>query len=347
MDNNFNQNGQFGGWAYTPNGAYNENFYKLAEKEYQKQQLKRIGSRCGLAVILYVAISYGLSFLIVFTSWVFPSISRVYDDVTASLAFDIILTVLSIGIPFLVVHRSLKKEKLIEELPFGTTYNGEAAKYLVMTFLPIMVFSAVGINYLSAFFQDLVGIEFESTVSDMKMSGVGGTLLGTLAIAVVPAIIEETAIRGIVMQSLRKYGDIFAIIASSLLFACMHGNMVQIPYTIIGGILLGYLSIATGSLWPSIVLHFINNFYSVIIMSVNDNFSENASVVVTLIMFIAFIVSGIIGAMNLKKIKYEVKLQKDKTELTVLEKVSAFVVNGQMIVGIVLLGIITLSNINF
>ncbi len=347
MDNNFNQNGQFGGWAYTPNGAYNENFYKLAEKEYQKQQLRRIGSRCGLAVILYVAISYGLSFLIVFTSWVFPSINRVYDDVTASLAFDIILTVLSIGIPFLVVHRSLKKEKLIKELPFGTTYNGEAAKYLVMTFLPIMVFSAVGINYLSAFFQGLVGIEFESTVSDMKMSGVGGTLLGTLAIAVVPAIIEETAIRGIVMQSLRKYGDIFAIIASSLLFACMHGNMVQIPYTIIGGILLGYLTIATGSLWPSIVLHFINNFYSVIIMSVNDNFSENASVVVTLIMFIAFIVSGIIGAMNLKKIKYEVKLQKDKTELTVLEKVSSFVVNGQMIVGIVLLGIITLSNINF
>ncbi len=347
MDNNFNQNGQFGGWSYTPNGAYNENFYKLAEKEHQKQQLKKIGSRCGLAIILYVAISYGLSFLILFTSWVFPSISKVYDDVIASLAFDIILTVLSIGIPFLVVCRFLKKEKFIKELPFGTTYNGEAAKYLVMIFLPIMVFSAVGINYISAFFQNLAGIEFESTVSNMKMDGIGGTILGALAIALVPAIIEETAIRGIVMQPLRKYGDVFAIVASSLLFACMHGNMVQIPYTIIGGILLGYLSIATGSLWPSIVLHFINNFYSVIIMSANDNLGENASVIATFIMFVAFIASGVVGAINFKKLRYEIRMEKGKTELTVLEKVSAFAVNGPMIVGVVLLGIITLSNINF
>ncbi len=347
MENNFNQNGQFGGWANTPNGAYNENFYKFAEKEQQKQQIKKIGSKCGLAVILYVAISYGISFLIVFTSWVFPSISKVYNDVVASLAFDIILTCISIGIPFLYVYLSLKKEKLLDVLPFGTTYNKEAAIYLVMMLLPVMVFSAIGINYISSFFQGMVGVEFESSVSEMKLNGIWGTLLGTVAIALVPAIIEETAIRGIVMQPLRKFGDKFAIVASALLFACMHGNMVQIPYTIIGGILLGYLAIATGSLWPSVILHFINNFYSVIVMSASDNFSENFATIITLMMFAIFIVVGIVGVLNYSKLKYKTSLTNDSTYLNVKEKITAFVVNGPMIVGLILLGFITLSNINF
>ncbi len=351
MENNFNQNGQFGGWVppQSNDGTqfYNEQYLKYAEKIKQKEHLKRIGSKCGLAVILYVAISYGLSFLIIFTSWIFPSISKVYNDTVTSLAFDVILTLLSIGIPFLFIHFSLRKEKLSDVLPYGTTHNKEASIYLVMMFVPIMIFSAIGINYVSAYFQEVLGIEFTSSVSDMSLEGVSGTLLGTLSVAIVPAIVEETAIRGIIMQPLRKYGDKFAIILSSVVFACMHGNMVQIPYTIVGGLLLGYLAIATGSLWPSVILHFINNFYSVIVVSASDNLGENASVVVTLIMFIGFVTIGVIGLMKFTKLKYKTTLSKGECDLTLKEKLTAFVVNGPTIVSIILLILITFSNINF
>ncbi len=351
MDNNFNQNGQFGGWERPDfsGGAqtYNDFYLKYAEKSAQKNELKKVGKRCGLAVIMYLAISYGLSLVIIITSWIFPSISKVYEDVVPSLAFDIILSLLSIGVPFFIVQFLLKKDKLVETMPFGTTYNREAATSLVMICLPIMVFSAVGINSISSFFQELLGIEFTSTVSDMSLKGVGGTLFGTLSIAVVPAIIEEMAIRGIVMQSLRKYGDAFAIVVSAMFFACMHGNMVQIPYTIIGGLLLGYLAIATGSLWPSIILHFLNNFYSVIIVSASDNFSDNASVAVALVMFVIFIVVGLLGAIKYSKLKYKVSFSKSAVALTLKEKLSAFLGNGPMITAIIFLGIITLSNIKF
>jgi membrane protease YdiL (CAAX protease family) len=145
---------------------------------------------------------------------------------------------------------------------------------------------------------------------------------------------------------LRKYGDKFAIIASAVLFACMHGNMVQIPYTVVGGMLLGYLAVATGSLWPSVILHFVNNLYSVVIIAVNDNFGENASTVVTVLMLIAFVVIGVMGIVRFIKLKYKVTLTEEKT-LTIGAKISAFTKNGPTIVAIVLLIAITISNIKF
>ena len=196
-------------------------------------------------------------------------------------------------------------------------------------------------------FQEILGLEFISSVNEITLNGGKETILGVLSIAVVPAIIEETIIRGIVMQPLRKYGDKYAIIASALLFAVLHGNMVQIPYTVIGGMLLGYLAVATGSLWPSIVLHFINNLYSVIALSVNDNFGEKQSAVVTAIMLITFAVVGIIGIIKFMKLKYKVTLSTGNSVLTVGEKVIATLKNGPAIVALVLLALVTISNINF
>ncbi len=351
MNNGFNQNGQFGGWASSPYGSgaemYNEQYLKYVQKEKEKDTLKKISSRSFFMVILYVLISYALSFAVLFISWVFPSISKIYNETLPSLAFDIIITFLAIGVPFFILHRIFKKEKISNDLPFGTTYNRDVAKYLVMVFLPLMVLSAIVINYVSAFFQQIFGIEFTSSVSEITLAGGKETLLGFLSIAVIPALIEETVIRGIVMQPLRKYGDKFAIIASSLLFAIMHGNMVQIPYTVIGGILLGSLAIITGSLWPSVILHFINNLYSVIALSVNDNFGETASLIATAIMLVTFAIVGAIGVVKLVKMKPHISLSNGSSILNASEKASAALKNGPAVVALVILVLVTLSNINF
>ena len=253
MNNNFNQMGQFGGWYDLE--RYNEQY---VQKEKEKKNIKTIGKCCGFAVISYIVISLVIGFI----SQKIPFISKMYDETPSLLILDIIITFLAIGVPFFLVHLVLKKKKISIELPFSKTKDKKAATYLVMMFLPVMVIGAIIINYISAFFQSLIGIEFTAPVNSINMVGVTETFIGFLAVAVVPAILEEITIRGIIMQPLRKYGDKFAIFTSALLFAYMHGNMVQIPYTIIGGLLLGYLAVVTGSLWPSIILHFINNLYS-------------------------------------------------------------------------------------
>lgn len=352
MNSNFNQNGQFGGWSSSsPYGheaeAYNDYIIRNNKKLEKKQELKKIGSKCGLAVILYVAISYGFSFLLMLISWVFPSVSKLYLETSATLAFDVVITFFSIMIPFFIIHLILKKDKTADILPFGTTYNREFATNLVMVFIPIMVLSALGINSISAIIQDFLGIEFTSAVGDIKLNGFKEIFLGVISVAVVPAIVEETVIRGIVMQPLRKFGDKFAIITSAVFFACMHGNMVQIPYTVVGGLLLGYLAVATGSLWPSIILHFVNNLYSVVVIATNDNLGENASVLAVVLMLIFFIAVGVIGLIRLIRMKYKVTLSENSNLLTMNEKISSFVKNGPMIVSIVMMTVITVSNIKF
>ncbi len=349
MNNNFNQMGQFGGWTPSPygygSGMYNEQYLRYLQKKQEIKNVKKIGMWCGLAVISYIVISYAISLMIVFISWIFPSISKIYNETMPSLAFDIAVTFLAIGVPFFLVHLILKKAKLSTDLPFGKAKDTKQATYLVMMFLPIMVVGAIAINYISAIFQSLIGIEFTAAVNEIKLVGTKETILGVISVAIVPALLEEIVIRGILLQPLRKYGDKFAIVTSALVFACMHGNMVQIPYTVIGGLLMGYLAVVTGSLWPSIILHFLNNFYSVIAITTSDNFGDVVSTATVLIMVVLFAIIGVIAAIKYSKMKYNTVLSEGDSILITKEKVIAFVVNPATIIAIIILIIVTLSNI--
>ncbi len=75
----------------------------------------------------------------------------------------------------------------------------------------------------------------------------------------VPALIEEFVNRGIILGSLRRFGDRFAIVVSSLIFALLHRNMSQIPNAFLLGLALGYFVVKTNSIWTGMVLHFVNN----------------------------------------------------------------------------------------
>ena len=156
MNNNFNQMGQFGGWTPSPygygSGMYNEQYLRYLRKKQETKEVRKIGVWCGLAVISYIVISVGISIIIEFISWIFPSISKVYNETMSALAFDIIATLLTIGLPFFLSHLMLKKGKISSELPFGKTKDAKQATYLIMMFLPIMVIGAIAINYISAFF---------------------------------------------------------------------------------------------------------------------------------------------------------------------------------------------------
>ena len=94
-------------------------------------------------------------------------------------------------------------------------------------------------------------------------SSLPSPLMYYLTVAIMPAFTEEFAFRGVIMGSLRKYSDGLALVVSAALFALMHGNFVQIPFTFCCGLVFGFLVIKTNSLLPSIIVHFLNNGLSV------------------------------------------------------------------------------------
>jgi membrane protease YdiL (CAAX protease family) len=87
-----------------------------------------------------------------------------------------------------------------------------------------------------------------------------------IAFSITPAFCEEFFFRGLLQRSLlTKRGPVFAIVVSSLAFGIFHtlsGSVAAfdrlIPTTVMG-LLLGYLTYKSNSIWPGVTLHAIHN----------------------------------------------------------------------------------------
>lgn len=130
-------------------------------------------------------------------------------------------------------------------------------------------------------------------------------LLNIFAVSIIPPLVEEFLFRGIVLGKLRFFGDAFAMFVSSALFAVMHGNIIQIPFAFIVGLVLAFVTIKTNSILPAMVVHFIVNFRSVMISILIDNkiISENMLNNIYLISLFVVFALGIISAATLSKKK--------------------------------------------
>ncbi len=85
-----------------------------------------------------------------------------------------------------------------------------------------------------------------------------------LLTAVLPGFCEEILHRGLVLNAGKKYANPrFCLLASSILFGLMHMNINQFFYATILGCLMGYASLASGSIYPSMIIHFMNNALSI------------------------------------------------------------------------------------
>lgn len=72
-------------------------------------------------------------------------------------------------------------------------------------------------------------------------------------------VLEELFYRKLIIDRLRRYGTVVAVVASGLLFGLAHGNLNQFFYTALLGILFGYLYLSTGNLRYPILLHMAVN----------------------------------------------------------------------------------------
>lgn len=87
-----------------------------------------------------------------------------------------------------------------------------------------------------------------------------GAFLAFAAVATLAApVVEELTFRGLGFALLEPYGKWTAILATGILFGLWHGLIVALPVLAAFGVLLGWLRWATGSVYPSIVLHAIFN----------------------------------------------------------------------------------------
>lgn len=90
-------------------------------------------------------------------------------------------------------------------------------------------------------------------------------LLNLLTTAVLPAFCEEFLHRGMLLSGFSKLSMKKNIMITGLLFGLLHLNIEQFFYATIIGVFLGFLVYGCNSIYPSIIVHFMNNATSVIL----------------------------------------------------------------------------------
>ncbi len=111
-------------------------------------------------------------------------------------------------------------------------------------------------------------VELQELMTELLSLGEspGGLLVLLLLIAVSPAICEELLFRGALVSGLRQWLRPWAVVVVvGLLFGLFHISIFRILPTALLGMLLTYFVLRSGSLYPAILIHLLNNGLAVML----------------------------------------------------------------------------------
>ncbi len=108
-----------------------------------------------------------------------------------------------------------------------------------------------------------IGYNFSSGGERMTSYPIWLLLVNLFFTAVLPGVCEEVAHRGMILNGFSQFGPRRAVVLSALLFGLLHLNVEQVVYATLIGILVGYISLRTESIYPAMIVHFMNNAISV------------------------------------------------------------------------------------
>ncbi len=116
--------------------------------------------------------------------------------------------------------------------------------------------------------------EYMNNLSSMlQFNSFGMALFLTAGIVLLAPLGEELLFRGFLQQFLEQYWqDITrAVLVTSLFFAIIHMNPFWLIQIYILGLMLGYLTWRTGSIWAGFILHSANNFVALMFSNFDTN----------------------------------------------------------------------------
>lgn len=187
---------------------------------------------------------------------------------------------------------------------------------------PMYIFMGLAIISAAAYLNSLLLEVFQySSFTEAIMPSADVTanyeiVLMVFTTAVVPAFVEELLFRGLVLTNLLPYGRTTAIFASALLFGAMHQNAGQFLYATVAGLVLGYLYVKTRTIWCGVLLHFVNNFYSVMVSVWAERMPEETGDLVLTILTVGIFALGILSFVFL--------LTREKDDVNQIRETGAF-----------------------
>lgn len=249
-----------------------------------KKFAKRQFSTAGMALLLYALI---VLILPEFLKLYFMSIG-IYSDNNSLINTGILYTLIVIGtlVPFLLLKQSCH----IRIKDFWRKCNAGFSDL----FADSIVYSAIGTLFM---FLTIV-INSYIKIGDSMITSLGISVNGSWAynpiffvlFVIATPFVEEIAFRGILLRVLGRYGNYFAMISCSLVYAILHGSIAEVIPTFFLSIILIKLTLKYRSIQPAVVAHIIFNAILYLMALTPGKYYQIVAIVIFAIYLMAIIV---------------------------------------------------------
>ena len=130
-------------------------------------------------------------------------------------------------------------------------------------------------------------------------------LLAIIIHAFLPALLEELLFRYLPMRLYGGTANATMVVVSSLFFALVHRDLFVIPYAFLAGAIFMIINVIFRSIWPSVILHALNNTLSVLLIFFS------AQPIVTYILYSSILILSVASIIFIiiRKKEYEERLK--------------------------------------
>ncbi len=221
------------------------------------RKLRRLWSWVDILLI-------GLSIITILLigAWLFSSLTQPVPGVQPeiTLAYIIAITALEVIAILVSVYLFGLLRKHLHWMDIGfvpTTFRWVVAAALTaLIFIPIIGLIALAIQIVLGLPTENPQLEF---LVPKDITWFGGLVMVILGGLLVP-IAEEILFRGVLYRWMRQFSSpLVAIPVTSAIFGLLHGDVAVAGATFVMGIILAWFYERSRSLWPSIVIHTVNN----------------------------------------------------------------------------------------
>ena len=280
------------------------NEYKLQVEEKlisQKQEVKESIKQIFKQLLVYLGIFMG----IVIGFSIVAEVLRILplDFVTEELVRNITDAgnIFGSAIAILVFY---KKQK-IAFLPTVKTHRQTLSLKQVAIIIILLLGCQFVFNQVANVFEVALNVIGFSAKKEVELATVGHhSSMYFLYAAFMGPLVEELVMRGGIAYRLQKYGKVFSIIFSAIVFGFFHMNFVQGVFAFLVGIMLAYIAIEYSFGW-AVFFHILNNFgFNLILGTFMTSMvgEAQAETISLTIMSIAAVASGILLGMYRKEI---------------------------------------------
>lgn len=160
------------------------------------------------------------------------------------------------------LRRRLKPRQLRKGI-LGLTIRMGITVAVLSLFLNLLIYRLVG----------LVGADLTAIALDAPQSGLS-MAARFVVIVVLSAVVEEVYLRGALFTVHEEsVGTSACLIFSGLAFAMLHGSLLNFAGPFLAGMAYAYLTFVSGSVWPAVLAHGVNNLYYLFVLWLTDTYA--------------------------------------------------------------------------